>query len=70
MRKLLAAVAGGILALATAALAAESVAEFVARHWAMPIPPQGAPPPGWSALETSLQPEACGTCHPKIPMKS
>ena len=49
---------------AVVCLAAEPVTEFVKRHWAAPIPPQGSPPAGRSALEASLHPEACGTCHP------
>jgi hypothetical protein len=41
-----------------------SVESFVARHWRMPLAPQGPPPARFSALEASLAPEACGTCHP------
>src|SRR5262249_32716153 len=41
-----------------------SVHDFLGRHWRRPLAPQGAPPPGFSALETSLAPESCGTCHP------
>ncbi len=52
-----------LIVAATAALAAEPVADFVRRHWMTPIPPQGPPPAGWSPLESSLAPEACGTCH-------
>jgi hypothetical protein len=40
------------------------VEEFVARHWRVPIAPQGPPPARFSDLEKSLQPEACGSCHP------
>ncbi len=29
----------------------------------MPIPPQGKPPAGFSALEASLDPESCAVCH-------
>jgi hypothetical protein len=54
---LLAALVGG-------ALAAEPVTDFVRRHWTAPIPRQGAPPKGWSALEASLEPRDCGSCHP------
>ena len=64
MFRVVACVAVGLLAVGTAALAAESVADFVRRHWAAPIPRQGPPPAGWSALESALAPEACGTCHP------
>ena len=38
--------------------------EFIARHWRRPIPPQGPPPARFSPIERSLQPEACGACHP------
>jgi hypothetical protein len=37
---------------------------FIARHWGGAIPPQGPPPAGFSPIERSLQPEACGACHP------
>jgi hypothetical protein len=37
---------------------------FLTRHWRSPIPPQGLAPKGWSPLERSLAPEACGVCHP------
>jgi hypothetical protein len=37
---------------------------FLARHWARPIPPQGEAPAGWSPVERSLAPVACGSCHP------
>lgn len=46
-----------------ATAAGGSVAEFLARHWADPIAPQGNPPAGFSALEASLDPAACGQCH-------
>lgn len=42
----------------------ETVEEFVARHWRMPLRAQGAPPAGFAPLERSLAPEACGSCHP------
>jgi hypothetical protein len=41
-----------------------SVRDFLGRHWQRPIAPQGAPPPDFSALEASLAPESCGSCHP------
>jgi len=53
-----------IVAAVTTAIAAEPIADFIRRHWATPIPAQGPPPAGWSALESALAPEACGTCHP------
>src|SRR3990170_572009 len=52
------------LALAAAALAADPVEEFLRRHWARPLAPQGAAPARWTPVEQSLAPEACGTCHP------
>ncbi|MFO1292664.1 MAG: multiheme c-type cytochrome [Rubrivivax sp.] len=39
-------------------------AGFLARHWADPLPAQGPVPAGFSALEASLAPQACGQCHP------
>ena len=54
----------GLLVLATTTFAGPTVADFIRRHWAAPIPPQGPPPAGWSAGESSLAPEACGSCHP------
>lgn len=38
-------------------------AAFLARHWADPVPAQGPVPAGFSALEASLGPQACGQCH-------
>lgn len=43
---------------------AEVLGEFLAAHWALPVPPQGDPPDGWSALESSLAPRDCASCHP------
>lgn len=37
--------------------------EFLARHWPDALPAQGEPPAGFSALEASLDPGACGQCH-------
>ena len=42
----------------------EEQLKFLARHWRLPIPPQGTPPGRFSPLEASLQPESCGACHP------
>jgi hypothetical protein len=53
-----------IVVVTSAGAAAESVEQFVRRHWAKPLAPQGPPPPTFGPLESSLQPEACGTCHP------
>ena len=50
-------------ALAAGALASDPIQEFIGRHWRQPLAPQGAPPPGFSAIEASLHPEACATCH-------
>ncbi len=55
------------LGAALAALGAVSVLgsdEFLGRHWRRPLAPQGPPPARYSPLEASLEPEACGTCHP------
>jgi hypothetical protein len=38
--------------------------EWLVAHQKAPVAPQGPPPPEWSALEASLDPTACGTCHP------
>ena len=38
--------------------------DFIARHWRGAIPPQGPAPERFSPIERSLQPEACGACHP------
>jgi len=37
--------------------------DFLKRHWQVPVAPQGRPPAGFSALEASLDPAACGACH-------
>ena len=50
--------------LAAGALAADSVQDFLVRHWRQPLAPQGPPPRGFTAIEASLHPEACATCHP------
>ncbi len=38
--------------------------EFLDRHWRRPIAPQGDAPPRFSAIEKSLAPASCGSCHP------
>ena len=57
------------MALACAAAASpespEAIARFLERHWADPVAPQGNPPARFSALEASLDPAACGQCHPQ-----
>lgn len=42
-------------------------AEWLAGHFQFkqPIPAQGEPPEGWTEIESSLSPQACGTCHPQ-----
>ncbi len=37
---------------------------FLDQHWRRPIPPQGAAPARFSALEKSLAPQSWGACHP------
>lgn len=55
-----------LLGLASIARAdsAVRVEDFLTRHWRAPLAPQGAPPARYTAVEASLAPEACGTCHP------
>jgi hypothetical protein len=38
--------------------------DFITRHWRGAIPSQGPAPARFSPIERSLQPEACGACHP------
>ncbi len=40
-----------------------AVEAFLSRHWAIPVPEQGAPPAQYPALEAALDANACGTCH-------
>jgi hypothetical protein len=63
MRVALALLAAAVLT--GTALGASGVAEFLERHWRRPLAPQGAPPARFGAVEASLQPEACGSCHPQ-----
>ena len=46
------------------ARAGDATSEFLRHHWRQPLAAQGAAPPGFSPLEASLEPAACGTCHP------
>lgn len=39
--------------------------DFLYRHWQRPVAPQGKAPVGFSPLEASLSPTACGACHPR-----
>ncbi len=43
--------------------ATQDVDSFLARHWQDPLPAQGEPPKAFSAIEASLDPKACGSCH-------
>lgn len=43
--------------------APDSTATFLKRYWAQPVALQGKAPKSFSALEASLEPSACGTCH-------
>lgn len=40
-----------------------SVDDFLQQHWQYPIAAQGQPPVQFSALEASLNPADCGSCH-------
>jgi hypothetical protein len=73
MRKAEGLLALAILALTSPAAAADPIPphgssaaerDFIARHWSGAILPQGPAPERFSAIERSLQPEACGACHP------
>src|SRR5437773_6551279 len=46
------------------AAGADTIQEFLVRHWRQPLASQGPPPGRFSTLEASLAPEACGACHP------
>src|SRR5262245_27191824 len=52
-----------LAALGAPAWAGDAISEFLRQHWRQPLPAQGAPPPGFSPLEASLEPASCGTCH-------
>jgi len=41
----------------------EAIGQFLARHWASPIVPQGTPPATHAPDEASLDPARCGLCH-------
>ncbi|WP_028006798.1 multiheme c-type cytochrome [Solimonas flava] len=41
----------------------DATSAFLAQHWQRPLPAQGDPPAAYSALERSLDPAACGSCH-------
>jgi Cytochrome c554 and c-prime len=63
LRAARAAVTSAVL-LGTAAAGADGLQDFLRSHWRLPLAPQGAPPARYSPVEASLNPEACGTCHP------
>lgn len=60
----LAVAAAVVVALSAAAVARPDASDWLGRHWARPLAPQGPPPARFSALEQSLAPESCGACHP------
>ncbi len=41
----------------------QAVEQFVRKHWKFPFATQGPPPKAFSPLESSLDPQSCGTCH-------
>ncbi|MBK6742366.1 MAG: hypothetical protein IPG66_05050 [Hydrogenophilales bacterium] len=41
----------------------QDIDAFLAQHWNDPVPAQGDPPNSFSAIEASLDPKACGSCH-------
>ena len=43
--------------------APDSTDAFLKRHLTQPMQPQGKTPKAFSALESSLEPSACGACH-------
>lgn len=43
--------------------APDPVAAFLEGHWSKPLAVQGPPPVGFSDIEASLDPGACGQCH-------
>src|SRR4030095_8020740 len=47
-----------------AAVGADPIQDFLRGHWRLPLAPQGPAPARYSPLEASLNPEACGSCHP------
>ncbi|MBW2373277.1 MAG: hypothetical protein JRF70_12165, partial [Deltaproteobacteria bacterium] len=43
----------------------EVLGPFLAEHWRLPVPAQGAPPEGFTPIEAALDPASCGSCHPQ-----
>jgi hypothetical protein len=64
MARRVAAMMMALLMVSAAAVAGDDLRDFIARHWRLPLAPQGPAPPRFTAIEASLQPEACGACHP------
>ena len=62
--RLRAACAAAAAAALLGAAGADTVQDFLRSHWHLPLAPQGQPPVRYSPLEASLNPEACGSCHP------
>lgn len=52
------------VAVGATTIAGPQATDWLSRHWARPLAPQGPPPARFSALERSLAPESCGACHP------
>lgn len=49
----------------SAGAAPEAIDAFLANHWRDPLHAQGSPPASFSEQEASLDPAACGQCHPR-----
>ena len=64
MARPLAMLVTALIVLGAGAGAGDDVGQFIARHWRTPLAPQGPAPERFGAVEASLQPDACGTCHP------
>ncbi len=43
----------------------QGIEVFFKNYWQRPIPLQGSAPASFTAREASLNPEACGSCHPQ-----
>src|SRR5262245_61688239 len=50
--------------LGAAAAGHDGLQALLRSHWRLPLAPQGPPPARYSPVEASLNPEACGSCHP------
>ncbi len=49
----------------TVAVTADDTAAMLSRHWQRPLTANGPAPTHFSPIEASLDPAACGTCHPR-----